>query len=52
MTQSKNSAIDLMLEDLHIKHHEIRVQATLLNCEKELEEIKINLIEYLTSMKK
>jgi len=52
MPKSKNIAIDLMLEDLHTKHHQIRTQATLLNCENELEELKINLIEYLTSMKK
>ena len=52
MSKSKNTAIDLMLEDLHTKHHEIRTQASLLNCEKELEELKINLIEYLTLMKK
>ena len=49
--QSKNQAIDLMLEDLHTKNIEIRMTAKELGCEKELEDLKINLIEYLYSLK-
>ena len=33
-------AIDLMLEDLHTKHGDIREQAKESDCETELEEIK------------
>jgi hypothetical protein len=51
MTQKELQAIDLMLEDLHTNHHEIRVIAKQLECEKELEELKINLIDYLHSLK-
>ena len=48
--QSKNQAIDLMLEDLHTKNIEIRMTAKELGCEEELEDLKINLIEYLYSL--
>lgn len=51
MVSLKNQAIDLMLEDLHTKNVEIRTTAKELKCEKELEELKINLIEYLYTMK-
>lgn len=47
----KNQAIDLMLEDLHTKNIEVRTTAKKLGCEEELEELKINLIEYLYSLK-
>lgn len=47
----KNQAIDLMLEDLHTKNIEVRTTAKKLGCENELEELKINLIEYLYSLK-
>jgi hypothetical protein len=40
-----------MLEDLHTKNIEVRTTAKKLGCENELEELKINLIEYLYSMK-
>ncbi len=50
--QSKNQAIDLMLEDLHTKNVEVRTTVKKLGCEYELEELKINLIEYLYSLKK
>ncbi len=40
-----------MLEDLHTTHHEIRTVAKKLDCESELEELKINLIDYLYSLK-
>ena len=48
----KKQAIDLMLEDLHTKNVDIRVTAKKLGCEDELEELKLNLIEYLYSLKK
>lgn len=51
MVNLKNQAIDLMLEDLHTKNVDVRVTAKELGCENELEELKINLIEYLYSMK-
>ncbi len=51
MTQKETQAIDLMLEDLHTTHHEIRTIAKKLGCEHELEELKINLIDYLYSLK-
>jgi len=51
MVSQKNQAIDLMLEDLHTKNIEVRTTAKKLGCENELEELKINLIEYLYSMK-
>lgn len=51
LKQSKNQAIDLMLEDLHTKNIEVRSTAKELGCEEELEELKINLIEYLYSLK-
>ena len=52
LNKSKNQAIDLMLEDLHTKNVEVRTTAKKLGCEDELEELKINLIEYLYEMKK
>jgi len=52
ISQSKRQAIDLMLEDLHTKNVDIRSTAKELGCDEELEEIKINLIEYLCSLKK
>jgi hypothetical protein len=52
ISQSKWQAIDLMLEDLHTKNVDIRSTAKELGCDEELEEIKINLIEYLCSLKK
>ena len=51
MTPKELQAIDLMLEDLQTSHPEIRVVAKELNCEKELEELKINLINYLNELK-
>lgn len=44
-------AIDLMLEDLHIKHGDIREQAKESKCESELDEVKECLIKYLNDMK-
>jgi PP-loop superfamily ATP-utilizing enzyme len=44
-------AIDLMLEDLHVKNIEIRTTAKKLGCENELESIKCQLIDYLYGMR-
>ena len=52
LNQLKKQAIDLMLEDLHTKNVDILVTAKKLGCEDELEELKLNLIEYLYSLKK
>lgn len=51
MTDKKNLAIDLIIEDLHTCHHEIRIEAKNTECEKELDEIKNYLIECLYSLK-
>lgn len=51
MTQRKNQAIDLMIEDLYTVHSDIRLIAKELGCETELEELKVKLIEYLYSQK-
>lgn len=47
----ESMAIDLMLEDLHTSHHEIRTTAKKYGCEVELEQIKCQLIDYLQQMK-
>jgi hypothetical protein len=44
---SYNHALDLMIEDLHQKHHTIRTTAKKLNCEIELDEVKDLLIQHL-----
>lgn len=51
MTQKQEEAINLMLQDLHIKHIDIRNQAKELDCEDELDKIKELLIEYLYTIK-
>jgi hypothetical protein len=51
MTKKQKQAIDLVIEDLHTSHHEIRSVAKTLQCEKELEEIKVALLEYLYGLK-
>ena len=51
MNQKELQAIDLMLEDLHTNHHEIRVIAKKLKCERELEELKTSIIDYLYDVK-
>lgn len=50
-TTKESMAIDLMLEDLHTTHHEIRTTAKKCGCELELEQIKGQLINYLQHMK-
>lgn len=44
-------AIDLMIEDLHTRHHEIRSNATYNECAEELESIKTKLIDYLHTLR-
>ena len=51
MTQKELQAIDLMLEDLHTTHPEIRTAAKELDCEQELEQLKVSMIEYLYELK-
>jgi len=51
MNQKEQQAIDLLLEDLHTNHYEIRIHAKKLNCEAELEKCKNDLINYLQSLR-
>lgn len=51
MTSNYPQAIDLMLEDLYTIHANIRNQAKIMNCEKELNEIRDDIIKYLKSYK-
>lgn len=51
MENKKLQAINLMIEDLHTSHTNIRIQSLELECDHELEEIKIALLEYLYEMK-
>ena len=51
MENKKLLAIDLMIEDLHTTHAGIRVQSLENDCDKELEEIKAALLEYLYELK-
>jgi len=48
----RHKAIDLMVEDLHTKHHEIRTQAMQEGCDKELDVIKRQLLDYLNFLRK
>lgn len=48
----RHRAIDLMVEDLHTKHHEIRIQAMQEGCAGELDVIKQQLLDYLTFLRK
>lgn len=52
METLKNKAIDLMIEDLHTFHHEIRCRAKNDGCETELETIKRQLLDYLNFLRK
>ena len=51
MTSSYTQAIDLMIEDLYTSHSEIRNEAKMLNCEKELNTIRDDVISYLKYQK-
>ncbi len=52
MTPQETQALDLMIEDLHIKHMDIRNQAKEFGCESELEDLKNDLIGYLYERRK
>jgi hypothetical protein len=52
MDHSKLKAIDLFIEDLHTKHYEIRSNAKKHGCEKELDIIKQQLLDYLNFLRK
>jgi len=52
MNQSKSRAIDLMVEDLHTAHHEIRCTAKKDGCEEDLNVIKQQLLDYLNFLKR
>lgn len=50
MTNAQIEARNLMLEDLHTVHSNIRLEAKELHCEQELDDIKELLINYLLSI--
>ena len=52
MNPLRNKAIDLMVEDLHTLHHEIRVRSKNEGCENELNCIKQQLLDYLNFLRK
>jgi|688.fasta_scaffold1054562_2 hypothetical protein len=47
MNQKEIQALDLMIEDLHKKHTDIRFLAKEMECESELEDIKNYIINHL-----
>ena len=49
MNKTQTEAINLMLEDLYTLHTNIRERAKILNCEKELNQIRDDVITYLKS---
>ena len=51
MKQKELQAIDLMLEDPQTSHPEIRTVAKKLDCERELEDLKVSIIDYLYGVK-
>lgn len=52
MNPSRNRAIDLMIEDLHTAHHEIRSKAKGEGCEQDLDTVKQQLLDYLNFLRK
>lgn len=46
-TKNQIKALDLMILDLQTIHSDIRIEAKETNCEIELNEWKVNLIDYL-----
>lgn len=52
MNHQKSKAIDLMVEDLHTIHHEIRCRAKGEGCEQELDVVKQQLLDYLHFLRK
>lgn len=47
MTTAERNALDLLLEDLQTVNLKIRLEAKQLNCEKELDILKEELIDFL-----
>ena len=47
MTNAQRTAINLLLEDLHTVHNDIRVEAKKQGCERELDEYKREILHYL-----
>ena len=47
LTTKQRNAINLLLEDLHTVHTDIRVEAKKQGCEKELDEYKEEILNYL-----
>lgn len=45
-------AIDLLFEDLHTKHSEIRIESMTLGCNQELDLIRDQVLEYLSVLRK
>ena len=52
MKDSRIQALDLMIEDLHEKHVDIRLQARHIGCEEELDLIKEDILNYLNNKRK
>lgn len=52
MSEQKSKAIDLMIEDLHTGNSEIKIKAKFQGCEKELDVIKMQLLDYLKFLRK
>lgn len=52
MDHNKSKAIDLMVEDLHRVHDEIRTKAKWEGCEPELDNIKRHVLDYLNFLRK
>ena len=52
MNSQKSRAIDLISEDLQTYHHEIRCRAKGEGCEKELDIVKQQLLDYLHFLRK
>ena len=52
MNPQRKKAIELMMEDLHTAHHEIRSRAKGEGCENELNTIKQQLLDYLNFLNK
>lgn len=49
MSDKQIAAIDLIIEDLYTKNQKIRLIAKEKSCEKELEDLKEDVIRYLIS---
>ena len=52
MDHQRSKAIDLMVEDLHRVHDEIRTKAKWQGCESELDDVKRQVLDYLNFLRK